>query len=262
MQWQVDSGYVPDTVRFRLPESVIDSALDKLKGGLAKEESIELDNGERTGDIYCFVVSIEKVGQFTREKLEAMKWLWNLQTSCRNDILCCTWLNGAVKPVVDDSIPPGLAFSNILESWPDAAWLNDNAMRAFAVFLGRYKNNVTVMIPPPTKDKKTKGRCLLHEKTLAEIASGVVSRPYVLLAVNFGGVHWGCLVVDRETELVKMYDSAVGKRNLKRLKKIATEMRTGPLRDEACSDVEVPGQKQTDSDSCGGGLCVAYSGLA
>ncbi|KAG7391633.1 hypothetical protein PHYPSEUDO_004135 [Phytophthora pseudosyringae] len=246
MQWRVDCDYVPDTVRFRLPQSVIDCALDKLKGGLAKEGSIELDSdGERTGDIYYFVVSIDKVGQLMREQLEAMKWLWNLQTSCRNGVLCCTWLNGAMKPAVDDSIPPGLAFSKILESWPDAAWLNDNAMTAFAVFLGRYKNNVTVMIPPSTKDKRTKGRCLLHEKTLDEIASGVVSRSYVLLTVNFGGVHYGHLVVDREAKLVKMYDSMAGKRNLKRLKKVAIEIHTGPLRDEAYSDVEVTGPKQT-----------------
>ncbi|ETL96086.1 hypothetical protein L917_06266, partial [Phytophthora nicotianae] len=63
---RVDGDYVPDRVRFRLVESLVDNALGKLKGGLALDEEIELDSdGERTGSIESYVVSIDKVGQFT-----------------------------------------------------------------------------------------------------------------------------------------------------------------------------------------------------
>ncbi|KAF1778175.1 hypothetical protein GQ600_9548 [Phytophthora cactorum] len=84
IQWRVDGDYVPDRVQFRLPESVVDTALDKLKGGLAHDEEIELDSdGDRAGVSEVYVVSIEKVGKFTREQLKAMKTLWTLQEACR-----------------------------------------------------------------------------------------------------------------------------------------------------------------------------------
>ncbi|KAF1778165.1 hypothetical protein GQ600_23958 [Phytophthora cactorum] len=64
IQWRVDGDYVPDRVQFRLPESVVDTALDKLKGGLAHDEEIELDSdGDRAGVSEVYVVSIEKVGK-------------------------------------------------------------------------------------------------------------------------------------------------------------------------------------------------------
>ncbi|EEY56556.1 cysteine protease family C48, putative [Phytophthora infestans T30-4] len=249
IQWRVDGDYVPDRVRFRLVESLVDDALDKLRGGLALDEEIELDSdGERMGSIESYVVSIEKVGQFTREQLEAMKSLWGLQDTCRNAVLCCTWLNSTVKPAVSDPASAGIIMGKILECWPytplvgfgfdltytnlfcfrDSAWLNDNAMRAFAVCLARYKNN---------------------------FGESVASHQFVLLPINFGGTHWGCLVVDRDTKVIKMYDSMGGKRNKKRLQKMAEEIRTGPLRDDSYEALEVTEPVQTDSDSCGVFVC-------
>ncbi|EGZ28077.1 hypothetical protein PHYSODRAFT_468126 [Phytophthora sojae] len=241
IQWMSDTEYICEVVRFRLPESVVEDALAKLRGGLAKGEEIELD-----------------IGRFTRVQLEAMQSLWNWQATCRNAVLCCTWLSQDVK---------------ILECWPytplhgfgfdltyadlfcfrDSAWLNDNALRAFTVFLSTYKNNVTVMVPPLKKGKM--GKHILAPTSLGEVASGIEAHAFVFMPVNFGGVHWGCIVVDREARLVKTYDSMGGKRNKKRLKKMASELLAGPLEDEAYSDIEVTEPKQTDGDSCGVFAC-------
>ncbi|KAG2988240.1 hypothetical protein PC120_g23431 [Phytophthora cactorum] len=194
IQWRVDGDYVPDRVRFRLPESVVDTALVKLKGGLAHDEEIELDSdGDRAGVSEVYVVSIEKVGKFTREQLEAMKTLWTLQETCRKAVLWCTWINSGVKPALDDPVPASIVLGKILEGWPytplngfgfdltysdlfccrDSAWLNDDAMHGFAAFLARYKNNVTVVISPPKtykvaqKKKATEG--LLPATTLDKL---------------------------------------------------------------------------------------------
>ncbi|EGZ24518.1 hypothetical protein PHYSODRAFT_325628 [Phytophthora sojae] len=89
------------------------------------------------------------------------------------------------------------------------------------------KNNVTVMVPPLKKGKM--GKHILAPTSLDEVASGIEAHAFVFMPVNFGGVHWGCIVVDREARLVKTYDTW----------------------DEAYSDIEVTEPKQTDSDSCG-----------
>ncbi|EEY56678.1 cysteine protease family C48, putative [Phytophthora infestans T30-4] len=265
IQWRVDGDYVPDRVRFRLVESLVDDASDKLRGGLALDEEIELDSdGERMSSIESYVVSIEKVGQFTREQLEAMKSLWGLQDTCRNAVLCCTWLNSTVKPAVSDPASAGIIMGKILECWPytslvgfgfdltynnlfcfrDSAWLNDNAMRAFAVSKDA-KNG--------TQPKATKSR--ISTSTLDKVGESVASHQFVLLPINFGGTHWGCLVVDRDTKVIKMYDSMGGKRNKKRLQKMAEEIRTGPLRDDSYEALEVTEPVQTNSDSCGVFVC-------
>ncbi|KAF1780691.1 Ulp1 protease family, C-terminal catalytic domain [Phytophthora cactorum] len=126
IQWRVDGDYVPDRVQFRLPELAVDTVLDKLKGGLAHDEEIELDSdGDRAGESEVYVFQLRR---------------WVAQ-----------------------------------------------------------------------KKKVTEG--LLPATTLDKIGEGVVSHPFVLLPVNFGGTHWECLVVDRGAKLVKMYDSMGGKRN-------------------------------------------------
>ncbi|EEY63241.1 cysteine protease family C48, putative [Phytophthora infestans T30-4] len=184
IQWRVDGDYVPDRVRFRLVESLVDDALDKLRGGLALDEEIELDS----------------------------------DNTCRNAVLCCTWLNSTCWPYTP---LVGFGFDltcNNLFCFRDSAWLNDNAMRAF--FCGF-----------------------------------VASHQFVLLPINVGGTHRGCLVVDRDTKVIKMYDSMGGKRNKKRLQKMAEEIRTGPLRDDSYEALEVTEPVQTDSDSCGVFVC-------
>ncbi|EEY67829.1 cysteine protease family C48, putative [Phytophthora infestans T30-4] len=266
IQWRVDGDYVPDRVRFRLVESLVDDALDKLRGGLALDEEIELDSdGERMGSIESYVVSIEKVGQLTREQLEAMKSLWGLQDTCRNAVLCSGIIMGNILECWPYTPLVGFGFDltyNNLFCFRDSAWLNDNAMRAFAVCLARYKNNCTVVIPPPKKAKDAKNgtqpkatKSRISTSTLDKVGESVASHQFVLLPINFGGTHWGCLVVDRDTKVIKMYDSMGGKRNKKRLQKMAEEIRTGPLRDDSYEALEVTEPVQTDSDSCGVFVC-------
>ncbi|KAE8915194.1 hypothetical protein PF007_g31560 [Phytophthora fragariae] len=132
-------------------------------------------------------------------------------------------------------------------------------MRAFAVFLARYGNNVMVLIPPPKKDKETPAKKsdkgILSAKTIIEIGNGAAEHPFVLLPVNFGGSHWGGLVVDRAAKLVKTYDSMGGKRNRQRLKKMAGEIGAGPLNDVGFNVCSVEEPMQTDTDSCGVFVC-------
>ncbi|KAF1785471.1 hypothetical protein GQ600_2956 [Phytophthora cactorum] len=55
-----------------------------------------------------------------------------------------------------------------------------------------------------------------------------------------------------------MYDSMGGKRNRKRLQKMAAEIRAGPLHDGSYNDLEVTEPMQTDSDSCGVFVCRLF----
>ncbi|KAE8953322.1 hypothetical protein PR001_g32926, partial [Phytophthora rubi] len=147
IEWRVDAEFVPDTVRFRLLESVVDSALEQLRGGLAKNEQIELDSdGEAAAGAYRYVAAIAKFGQFTRDQVEAMKWLWNLQATCRDAVICCSWLHREVRAAHAPPSPCASAFTELLENWPynelrgfgfdltysdlycfrDSAWLNDD----------------------------------------------------------------------------------------------------------------------------------------
>ncbi|KAG2766973.1 hypothetical protein PC129_g23593 [Phytophthora cactorum] len=61
IQWRVDGDYVPDRVQFRLPELAVDTVLDKLKGGLAHDEEIELDSdGDRAGESEVYVFQLRR----------------------------------------------------------------------------------------------------------------------------------------------------------------------------------------------------------
>ncbi|ETP05986.1 hypothetical protein F441_17534 [Phytophthora nicotianae CJ01A1] len=211
--WSIEDNFVPSRVRFRLPEEVISNALNFLKTEIRDGDTeIELGSDrERTDDTNGYVVTFERLGQFTREQLEAMQWLWNLQSACREAMLCCTWLTRSVKEVEDGTSPAHVAFLQILECWPyaalkgfgfdlsyaaifclrDSQWLNDTVMRAVAVSLSRFKNNQTVMLPPPTSDGQRGD--ILQEKAIRSIARAVASRPFVLMPVNLGGVRWAGL---------------------------------------------------------------------
>ncbi|ETK89524.1 hypothetical protein F441_06589 [Phytophthora nicotianae CJ01A1] len=138
-------------------------------------------------------------------------------------------------------------------------------MRAFAVCLAGHKNNVTVVIPPRKKyEEVTKGskprktKSLIPASTLRKVAECVILHPFVLLPVIFGGTHWGCLVVDRDAKVVKMYDSMGGKRNKKRLQKMAEDISGRPLHDNSYEALEVSEPMQTDSDSCGAFVCLIF----
>ncbi|KAG6959354.1 hypothetical protein JG687_00008849 [Phytophthora cactorum] len=117
------------------------------------------------------------------------KWLWNLQSTCRDAVLCCAWINNEIKRAVDHPLSSTLIFGELLECWSYtslrgfgfdlsysvlfcfrvSAWINDDAMQTF--------------------NKKTKA--LVPVNTQQEIGSSVASFPFVLIPVTLGGVHWG-----------------------------------------------------------------------
>ncbi|GMF58760.1 unnamed protein product [Phytophthora fragariaefolia] len=74
------------------------------------------------------------------------------------------------------------------------------------------------------KQTKSGRKGLPSFKPLEDVVAGVSTHAFMLLPVNCGGSYWGCLVVDRNAIQVKTYDSKNGKRNNKRLKKIASEI--------------------------------------
>lgn len=90
------------------------------------------------------------------------------------------------KSLVKEPVTMTLALDEFLNTWPNmvipgfgfdvtmadlfcirgSAWLNDNVIRAFSVFLRTYENNTTVMIPPPMKqplETPIKNKPLLEE---------------------------------------------------------------------------------------------------
>ncbi|KAF1778170.1 hypothetical protein GQ600_23963 [Phytophthora cactorum] len=46
--------------------------------------------------------------EWCKEQLKAMKTLWTLQEACRKAVLCCTWINSAGKPALDDPVPTSI----------------------------------------------------------------------------------------------------------------------------------------------------------
>ncbi|KAG6952049.1 hypothetical protein JG688_00013454, partial [Phytophthora aleatoria] len=85
-------------------EPTVDRALGQLKETLSEEQlrgdqvKIQLDSdGEIPGGSDGYVAIVEKVGTFTRDQVENMTWVWNLQVMCRRGIPICTWLNSEEK---------------------------------------------------------------------------------------------------------------------------------------------------------------------
>ncbi|ETN13438.1 hypothetical protein PPTG_08268 [Phytophthora nicotianae INRA-310] len=279
MAWRPNANYVADNVRYRLPEQTVDRALDLLRKLLCgKMEEIQLDSeGEEISDANGYVLVIEKIGTYTREQVRQMKWLWNLQDTCRRGVLLCTWLNNEVKSLVNEPVDVSVAFDDLLKTWPylpipgfgfDVAeadlfcvrgntWLNDATMRAFCVFLDTYKNNTTVTIPPVKKQalkKPVKAEPILADQQLQQIHSGLTSRQYLLMPINLSGAHWVCLVIDGISKKIELYDSMGSAMYLKRLKDIADEI-VAALPD-AYEEITVNGLLQHDGDSCGVLVCL------
>ncbi|ETP50486.1 hypothetical protein F442_04228 [Phytophthora nicotianae P10297] len=198
-----------------------------------------------------------------------------MQATCRDAVQCCTWINSDVKTGIADPVPARIVFLQLLEAWPytqlrgfgfdlaysdlycfrGSAWLNDNAMRAFAVYLRRYKNNGAIALP------QNSGKTVsLHANMLNHIAEGVELHPYVLLPVNFGGVHWGCLVIDKAAKQIKTYDSMGGKKNMKFLKAMTSEIIEKTTGGDKFTNTTVTEPIQTDGDNCGVFVCLC-SGL-
>ncbi|KAJ8542429.1 hypothetical protein ON010_g12384 [Phytophthora cinnamomi] len=120
--WEVDSDFVPDTVRYRLPEATVDMALTRLdkeklvlNGGKPLLNEIEIDGESNEDNV---VVVFEKIGKFTRDQLQAMKYLWNLLSICNNGNECCMWLKDRVKVLVDNDGNVDGVSEMLLNAWP------------------------------------------------------------------------------------------------------------------------------------------------
>eukprot|EP00644_Phytophthora_capsici_P008005 jgi/Phyca11/125335/e_gw1.58.155.1 len=265
LSWTLDPNYVADNVRYRLPEPTIDRALEQLREKLCGEQAeIQIDSDGESGDSDDYVMAIETIGTYTRDQLDAMKWLWNLQAACRRGVALCTWLNNDVKEVADERPPVIIAFDEVLNTWPfktlpgfgfdlmmsdtycirGSMWLNDDAIRAFTVFLQRYKNNAA----------SASVEMLLPENTRLGICASIAVCQFVLVPVNFDGVHWGCLVIDGRSKVMHLYDSMNITKNVKRLKAITREIESELLETYQKKHAEEPAQK--DSDSCGVLACL------
>ncbi|ETK79137.1 hypothetical protein L915_14990 [Phytophthora nicotianae] len=91
----------------------------------------------------------------------------------------------------------------------------------------RYKNNTTVITSQLKKQSRKKPvnvEAILPEKIRLEVCEGIAVWQFVLLPVNFDGVHWGCLMIDGTSKTMMLYDSMYITKNVKRLKAITTEM--------------------------------------
>ncbi|KAG2908080.1 hypothetical protein PC114_g10594 [Phytophthora cactorum] len=276
--WCLDTEFVSDNVWYRLPEPTIDRALEFLRERLPGEQAeIHLDSDGEIGDSDGYMVAIETIGTYTREQLKSMKWLWNLQATCRRGVALCTWFNTEVKRLVNEPGPVAGAFDKILNAWPDktissfgfditmsdifcmrgSTWLNDDAMCASSVLLQHYNNNSTVTMPPLKQQSRkipAKLQPLLPEKKLLEICAGVAVCPFVLVPINFDGAHWGCLVIDGRSKMIQLHDSMNSNKNVMRLKAITTEI--GSALQDTYEVIQVDEPLQKDGDSCGVLVCL------
>ncbi|KUF99155.1 hypothetical protein AM588_10008345 [Phytophthora nicotianae] len=102
------------------PEETVNRAFKLLsESRTGKKDEIQLDSdGEGVGDENGYVLVVEKVGTYSREQVEQMKWMWNMQDTCRRGVLLCTWLNNEVKTLVDEKVAVSVAFDNFLKTWP------------------------------------------------------------------------------------------------------------------------------------------------
>ncbi|GMF59463.1 unnamed protein product [Phytophthora fragariaefolia] len=170
--WKVETSFVPETVRYLLPEDLIYKALEKLKqekatmhGGQPISESIAVDANDSDD---APVVVIQNIGEISLEQLEAMKYIWNLGKMCSEGRKCITWLFSDVKQVVFNQSEVVRAADEIRRTWPymkvpnmssnftyaelyrfrSGKWLRDGSIRAFTEYLRqKYCNNVTVFMP-------------------------------------------------------------------------------------------------------------------
>ncbi|KAF1779240.1 Zinc finger, SWIM-type [Phytophthora cactorum] len=215
--WCLDTEFVSDNVWYRLPEPTIDRALEFLRERLPGEQAeIHLDSDGEIGDSDGYMVAIETIGTYTREQLKSMKWLWNLQATCRRGVALCTWFNTEVKRLVNEPGPVAGAFDKILNAWPDktissfgfditmsdifcmrgSTWLNDDAMCASSVLLQHYNNNSTVTMPPlkqqSRKYQRSCSRCFLRRNFWKFVRVSPFARLFwcLLISMALTGAAW------------------------------------------------------------------------
>ncbi|ETM34141.1 hypothetical protein L914_18698 [Phytophthora nicotianae] len=120
-------------------------------------------------------------------------------------------------------------------------------MSAVTVSLGRYKKSLSVMLPPPTGNPSEERQ----SSTIDAISQATTKRPFVLLPINLGGVHWAGIIVNRAEKKVMIYDSLNGAKDRKELRTVADFITTKALKDESNLKVDVTEPTQMDSSNCG-----------
>ncbi|KAG7388990.1 hypothetical protein PHYPSEUDO_011453 [Phytophthora pseudosyringae] len=149
----------PTPMPFRLREAMVSAALlvatqrEAEMGGVEKEvELCSPDDGTFHGELktrWC-TVNIEGAGDFSKNRLQAMKYLWNMAITCSLGMKCYSWLmseadiqfsdEGAeavarkmINAWPEDNVP-GFSFdahwAHTYCVWPDL-WFNDIIIHAF-----------------------------------------------------------------------------------------------------------------------------------
>ncbi|GMF20228.1 unnamed protein product [Phytophthora fragariaefolia] len=261
--WTVETRFVPETVRYRLPEDLIDMALEKFKpekttlhDGQPNSETIAVD-GNDSDDVP--VVVTQKIGEISREQLEAMKWIWNPGKMCSEGGKCITWLFSDVKQVVFNH-------SEVLYRFRSGKWLRDGSIRVFTEYLRRKYSTQCHCVHADGKQHNCTGTesevaDILPRATLVEIRSCVddTAKDNVFFPVNFDTSHWVYLVDDKANKTWQPYDSLNKRKIAKVLKTLAAEIVSGVFDGEyEVTTLRTPRQK--DGDSCGVFVCLRFCG--
>lgn len=286
--WRIGNEFVPDCARFRLSETVIDAALAAVKEGShhastqnPKSKSTVVDEDGHFDDTTATeVVTIPKVGEYTKSQLIAMKTLWALHRTCSNGMRCCNWLNMTVRPLAPDNTVLQAAMDEMLQSWPHtflpefgynlmysdlyrfqtSEWLSDNSIRAFAVGLEKtFKNNLTIFLPPADTGSELAAPIIPQKlfETVRNTLTEDSTTECVFLPVNLNRNYSVCLAIDRRERRVDVYDSLGAARNRKFLLFMAHASNRQSLDNAfAVNDVRTPTQR--DSDSCGVFVCLHF----
>lgn len=284
MTWHVPSSIVRVGVCYRLPLAMVNYALEvydalklKLHGGKIPVTCIGgTQDDENESPIP--VVVIEKVGEYTLSQLVSMKWLWNLENTCRAGIKCTDWLSKS--RVVENTIAPRLReylsgqwpYASVLGASEDVAysslyclrpgvWLNDDVILAFTSaislkYTSESKKTAMVMLPQVSRAATIK-TVAIGSVTMEKIRVVIGQSTTVLMPVNFGGVHWTCLAFDPVGMRVNMYDSTDKVTYVRLLEVLAAEVNNNVLGGKyEIFHTRTPVQR--DQDSCGVYVCLHF----
>ncbi|GMF31571.1 unnamed protein product [Phytophthora fragariaefolia] len=176
----------PTPMPFRLSETIVTAALLK-----AVEKEAEMQGSEKEVDlctpvegttrddadtIWC-IVHIEGAGEFSKNRLEAMKYLWNMANTCSRGMQSYSWLMSLVYVHFSDEGAQAVA-SEMINAWPEdtisgfsfdvhwartfcvrpGVWFNDIIIQAFLETLSHnYKKSKTIFLPQLSNTTPDKG---------------------------------------------------------------------------------------------------------
>jgi hypothetical protein len=257
---------------FRLLEAVVLTALIKAVEKEAESEDADKEvdlSSPREGttrhnvDTLRCTVHIEGAGDFSKNRLEAMQYLWNLANTCSRGIRCYSWLmseadvqfsNEGVQPVAkkmisawsEDSIP-GFSFD---VHWAHTycvrpgVWFNDVIIHAFLDTLAQ--KSKTILLPQLSNPAPHKGK-RIPQATL--IALETTAEDFVFMPINLNRSHCACILVDMVKGKFMCYDSLDSRAHHKLLSELAVDMIARAL--TGFTQIAVHNPLQKDGNNCG-----------